>query len=61
MENKAIGQIFPKYFFSIKFYPLILTKKWVAIHFGVFFTNSSGHPVSQISAVPKPRQIHITQ
>jgi hypothetical protein len=31
-------------FFHGKIFALILAKKWIRLHFGPFFTNSSGHP-----------------
>jgi hypothetical protein len=35
---------------------IILTKKCVGLHFGQFFTNSSGHP-AQLSASPSQKNI----
>jgi hypothetical protein len=28
---------------AVKFYVIIWSKKWIGLHFGQFFTNSSGH------------------
>jgi hypothetical protein len=44
LKIKEAAQIF-EYFFRGKMHSLILAQKLVMLHFGVFFTNTSGHRV----------------
>jgi hypothetical protein len=39
-----VAQKFGLLFSAVKKHVLILRKKWIGLHFGRFFTNSSGHP-----------------